>query len=259
MREMEESGVIDIQSHAASHTWYFKNDTVIDFWGPNAKQYPWMAWNKDLSQKPFYMGENQYSIVEPGTPIYEFEKSLCVKKFIPSEAIASEMSAYVVENGGDDIFTNTKWKRSLLEKYYGVNKKYSPESRFETEDERRTRTYVELSDSKKVLEEKLNKTIDFICWPGGGYDQLTLDVARDAGFKSWTLGSTDSSNFRNVPGANAENVKRIGSAIKQYWKGNDIGFTNGREFYYGVKRHQGSIYHKWAGRALKAYRIVSSN
>ncbi|MCK5359949.1 MAG: polysaccharide deacetylase family protein [Gammaproteobacteria bacterium] len=259
MREMEASGVMDIQSHAASHTWYFKNDTVIDFWGPNAKQYPWMPWNENLLEKPFYMGESQYSMVKPGTPIYEFEKSLIVNKFIPSEAIANVMTTYVAEHGGNDYFTNSEWKQDLLDRHAVVSKEYSSESRYETAGERRARTYVELSDSKKILEDNLNKKIDFICWPGGGYDQLTLDVARDAGFKSWTLGSTDSSNFRNVSCVNPENVKRIGSAIKQYWKGKDIGFTNGREFYYGVKRHQGSVYHKWAGRVLKAYRIVNSN
>lgn len=259
MRAMEESGVMDIQSHAATHTWYFKNDNLVDFWGPNSKQYPWMPWNKQLSQKTYYMCSNQYYIVKSGTPIYEYGKSLAAKKYIPSENIATELADYVANNGEDDFFSKSDWKQILINKHSEVVDKYKSDSRYETDEERRKRTLNELSQSKKILEENLNKNIDFICWPGGGYDQLTLDAAREAGYKSWTLGSSDKSDFRNVPGSNAENVKRIGSAIKQYWKGEAIGFTSGREFYYGVRRHQGSFYHKWGGRVLKVFRILHSS
>lgn len=259
MREMENSGLIDIQSHAASHTWYFKNNRVVDFWGPSAKQYPWMAWNEHVSQKSYYMRDDQYKLVRPGVPIYEYEKSLVVKRYIPSENIAAELADYVCANGGNEHFENLKWTKDLMSIHSKCAKKFESDSRFETDDERRERTYVELNQSRQIIQSNLDKKVDFICWPGGGYDQVTLDVAREVGYKSWTLGSSDRSNYRNVPGANPQYIKRIGSAINQYWRGHDIGFTNGREFYYGVKRHQGSTYYKWAGRALRLFRgLISS-
>jgi peptidoglycan/xylan/chitin deacetylase (PgdA/CDA1 family) len=258
MREMEASGIIDIQSHAASHTWYFKNNKILDFWGPNYRKYPWLPWNKQPSQKPYYMRDNQYTFVNAGTPIYEYEKSLIVRQYIPSKHIEEALANFVEQNGGQDFFLLPEWKEKLLNIYSNSYNKYKSDCRYETDSEKYTRIYEELHKSKEILQNNLNKIIDFICWPGGGYDHHTLDIARKVGYKSWTLGSSDKSNFRNVPGVSAEHIKRIGSSIKQSWRGNDIGFTDGREFYHGVKRHQGSLYNKWAGRTLKALRIINN-
>lgn len=258
MREMEASGVVDIQSHAASHTWYFKNDVVRDFWGPDAKQYPWMAWNEKIDDKPFYMRDNQYSLVKPGTPVYEYEKSLVVTQCFPPDEVTIEMTSFVEGNGGELFFECADWKQQLLFKHEELIDKYHSNFRYESTDERKARMYDELSASKIALEENLRKTVDFICWPGGGYDEMTLEVAREVGYKSWTLGSQDMSDFRNVSCIGPQHIKRIGSAINQSWRGQDLGYTNGIEFYYGVKRHQGSVYHKWVGRILRLYRIIAS-
>ncbi len=258
MRAMEESGVMDIQSHAATHTWYFKSDKVIDFCLPNDRSYPWMAWNSRPERKPFYMREDQTGFVRLGTPIYEYGKSLAVTRYIPPAEIEDDMANYVEQQGGERFFQQENWRDCLFEKYEEISRTMDCQGRYESEEERRIRTRDELARSKRILEEGLGKSVDFICWPGGGYDKLTLEEAKAVGYKAWTLGSSDQSDFRNVPGANAEQVKRIGSSIQQYWRGQSIGYTNGIEFYCGVRRHQGSVCHKWLGRLLKSARIVGS-
>ncbi|HEY9202182.1 MAG TPA: polysaccharide deacetylase family protein [Gammaproteobacteria bacterium] len=258
MREMEKSGVMDIQSHAATHTWYFTEDAVIDFWGHNSREYPWMPWNVCLEEKTNYMRNDQANLVAPGTPIYKNQKSLVARRFFPAKEIADEITEYVKNNGTDKFFQKTGWESELRGLHQTLSQKYSEHSRYETDAERRARMMDELKGSKDILEKNLGKTIDFICWPGGGYDDTTLDVAVEAGYKSWTLGSQDQSDYRNVPGANPQYIKRIGSAITQKWRGKTLGYTNGLEFYYGVKRHQGSVYHKWGGRVLRAIRIALS-
>jgi hypothetical protein len=135
---------------------------------------------------------------------------------------------------------------------------FAGECRYEKDEEMRERRYRELAESRRVLETNLNKKVEFICWPGGGYDPLTLGLAHAAGYKAWTLGSSDQSLFRNIPGAAADRVKRIGSSIQQVWRGRQLGYTTGAEFYCGVRRHQGSAVHKWAGWLLKAARIGRS-
>lgn len=258
MREMEKSGVMDIQSHAATHTWYFKSERPVDFWAPGTDKYPWMAWNAHPDRKPLYMRQNQSSLVPYGTPVYEYEKSLVVRKYIPCEPIARAMADYVAQRGGESFFEQQDWRQRLLDEHAKLLAAFSGECRYESDEEMRQRRYDELARSKQLLETNLNKRVDFICWPGGGYDQMTLDEANAAGYKAWTLGSSDQSSFRNIPGAMPDRVKRIGSSIQQVWRGKSLGYTGGYEFYCGVRRHQGSDFHKWAGWLLKTARIARS-
>ena len=258
MREMERSGIIDIQSHAQTHTWYFRSDVLVDFWHPDVRDYPWMAWNARPDRKPYYMRENQSSLVRLGTPVYQYDKALAVTRCFPAEEICEGLVEYVEHNGGSHFFNEAAWRERLTAKHEELSARAKDRCRYESIDERRRRTRDELVNSKAEIEEKLAKRVDFICWPGGAYDQLTLEEARATGYKAWTLGSSDQSSFRNVPGADCRQVKRIGSAIRQSWRGRDLGYTSGREFYSGVRRHQGSVYHKWMGRAAKAVRIARS-
>jgi len=42
----------------------------------------------------------------------------------------------------------------------------------------------ELEGSKKILEKKLNKEVLGLIWPGGSYNQRTINAAKDAGYKA---------------------------------------------------------------------------
>lgn len=256
MRAMERSGLVDIQSHAKTHTWYFSGRRVVDFWRPGLRRYPWMAWNARPDRKPFYMREDQAGLVSYGTPVYEHGKSLEVVRHMPAGAIAGDLSAFVRDQGGESFFAREDWKDLLLERHASAERHYANDSRLETGAERHERIRAELAESKQVLEQGLGKQVDFICWPGGGYDPDTLKIAREVGYRSWTLGSADQSAFRNIPGADPEQVKRIGSHTRQHWRGRVIGHTNGLEFLCSVRRHQGSAYHKWLGRALRVMRVA---
>ena len=256
MRQMERSGVIDIQSHASTHTWYFSGPKIVDFWRPDQKQHCWMAWNKHPERKPYYLNENQWDFVELGTPVFEHEKSLCVQRFFPSQGVSDGLVEFVRNKGGKAWFEAPDAIEKLQQKAAELTEKWNSDCRYETDDERRVRTLDELSRGKHEIEQHLDKTVDYICWPGGGYDALTLELAREAGFKSWTLGSRDQSSVRNVPGSDAEQIKRIGSAPKQTWRGRDLGFTGGTEFLCGVREHQGSGFHLWLKRGFKSLRIA---
>ena len=54
---MEEEGLVDIQSHSMTHTWYPKSDKIIDFRHPN-DPYFWMTWNDNIDEKPYLQFDN---------------------------------------------------------------------------------------------------------------------------------------------------------------------------------------------------------
>ena len=243
MQAMEASGLVDIQSHAFTHTWYFAGPKVKDFHRPGDKHYPWLAWNLWPERKPFYMTEDQSGFVSPGTPIYEHEVSLTCRMYFPPKSVSIGVVDFVSENGGLDFFFVNGWKEKLRAHHARLMKRYENEARYETECEYKSRVMWELQESKRLIEENLGKCVKYICWPGGGYNEAVLTLAREAGYRAWTLSSRDQTNFRNIPGANPEQIKRVGSFSRYRVPG-------GRYFLYGIERHKGSLFYKWLGRTL---------
>jgi peptidoglycan/xylan/chitin deacetylase (PgdA/CDA1 family) len=251
MQAMESSGIVDIQSHSLTHTWYFSGPNVVDFHRPGSNRYPWLFWNSQPERKPFYMAEDQSGFVPAGTPVYEHEKALICRRYFPPESVLADMATFVSKNGGDNFFFDERWAEKLKDHHASLVLAHENDGRMESEDEYRERVFSELRNSKMRIEENLKKQVDYICWPGGGYNDTVLSLARKVGYKSWTIASKDQSNFRNLPGAGMEQIKRVGS-FSHYqipgWKPIDL--MGGRYFLCGIERHKGSLFHKWLGRTL---------
>ncbi len=256
MRLMEESGLFDIQSHALTHTWYFSEPTLIDFYNPGSNSYPWMAWNKKPEHKPFYIGHDQSDSVPLGTPIYKHEKALTCRRYYPPEQVARELVLYVKKNGGKSYLKNTYWFEDLKKRHESLMRIYKGDQHYETENEYKQRVFYELHNSKTILEKKLEKKINFIAWPGGGYNEEVLSLARKAGYKAWVLGSKDQPSFRNLPGEYPRQIKRVPSGGLQFFRNTKLGYTTGREFLYGLKRHQGSLLYSYYGKLIKIFRFI---
>jgi len=250
MREMERSGLIDIQSHALTHTWYFSSSKIIDFHRPN-DGYVWLIWNHFPERKYKYLIEKQEDLVRYGVPIYTFEKSLIVRRYFEDLNLNKALADFVEEKGGASFFTHSDWKKILLdftEKYKKHNK---INDRIESEEEYKQRVYHELSFSKKIIEENLNKEVKFLCFPGGGYNDIVLKLAKEAGYIATTLSSKDRSTFRNKPGVDPSKIKRISSATWCNLKGKRLGYAKPKHFISHIESHKGSIFHKILCRIYK--------
>lgn len=259
MRLMEKSGLVDIQSHALTHTWYFSGPKLIDFHKPGDKKYPWLAWNLRPEQKPFYIQNGQSEIIPLGMPIYEYEKAMICKKYFPPEKVVKGITMLVEQRGGKDFFHQPHWKEELRKHHDKLMEKYKDEGYYETSVEYKKRVLKELQGSKEIIEKNLNKQVDFICWPGGGYNQEILSLAKEVGYKAWTLSSRDQSNYRNRLGADPTQIKRIGSFSKyRTQSGKEYGYAGRYYFIAGIRRHKGSFFFKWFGRILLVFAIVKS-
>jgi hypothetical protein len=113
-----------------------------------------------------------------------------------------------------------------------------------------------LSGSKQLLERNLSKQIDYLCWPGGGNDELAQSVARKAGYKSWTLSSGSGILKSNRPGEDPSSIKRISTSNVVGVRGRHCG-TGGKYYQYaGVKLHQGSVFHRLFIKGYKLFALL---
>jgi len=259
MRLMEESGLVDIQSHALTHTWYFSGPDLIGFYQPDGDKYPWVEWNRQPALKPFYMHNDQETSVPWGTPIYEHQKSLTCRRYFPPEEVSNATAEFVLQNGGELFFEQSRWGKKLRGYHDALFEKYGKNSNYESTEAYETRVYKELIDSKIIIESELGKTVDYICWPGGGYNSTVLKLAKKAGYKAWTLASNDKTSFRNRSGGDPTKIKRIASFHK--YKTNDgkvYGRSNPYYFLSAIERHKGSSFHKWIGRVILLLAMAKS-
>jgi len=255
MRRMEEDGVMDIQSHTMSHTWFFKGPKIEQFYFPSGvEEHPWLAWNTRPERKPYYLTEDQTGFAPLGYPLFEHEKALIVRRFFPDADAVRTVTDHVKNKGGREYFNSSARMTELrdwVESRFGDT--VFPGT-YETEAEQEARIRTELTDSKRLIEQQLDKCVDFVCWPGGGNDKNVQACARDAGYKSWTLGSQDQSTKRNLPGEDPISIKRM-STDNRVAIGSKIYGSGGPLYQWlHIASHQKSGIHRIL---LRSYKVAS--
>ncbi len=170
---MEREGIIDVQSHAASHTWLPGGPRIVDFRGPG-DQYYWMDWNDAPYGKwRALIPENRPETW--GEPVYEHRKALSGPCFLPNEELGLALRKYAAAQG-PDFFHSHGWKEDLRARAR-VLQKNLPEGTMESRLEYMERAEAELADSAHILGRILGKKINWLCWPGGGYNQELFALA----------------------------------------------------------------------------------
>lgn len=256
MRIMERSGVMDIQSHAMTHTWYFSGPRVVDYHHPaKIERYPWMLWNRCPERKPYYLSEDQSEFVEYGTPIFEHEKSLVVTRFFPDPDVIDRIRNYIVTEGVDAFYKRQDWQRIVQKK---ISEWFGDEipGHYENSEQKHERITFELKESKRIIQDSLNKQVDYICWPGGGNDPVVTDIAKKVGYKSWTLGSQDISSYRNRYNTNPDFIKRMGTSNIVKVRAKAVGHGGAGYMMLRIGTHQHSLLYRIGLRIYQLWKLV---
>lgn len=209
LRLAEKEGVLDVQSHAMSHTWYETSNNIVDFHHPHGKTY-WLEWNRSPQKKPYYLLSPESPQIKLGTPIYEHGKSLEVRRFFPDKRETVYLQNYVQQNGGDDFFLKKDWSTILNKEVDSFRRQHALNTYTETKSAYLQRINYELCESKKIIENQLEKSVDYFCWPGGGYSEEIKQIALQ-NYKAITLSSADPAEHSNRVGENPAFIRRFGA------------------------------------------------
>jgi hypothetical protein len=261
---MEESGLVDIQCHALTHTRYFKGPRIVDFWHPGAateRRGPvWMLWNRLPQRKPFYLTEAPgcETAIPYGTPIYEHGKSLETRRYYPGDGeVERAIQEYIVGHGGNQFFEKSDWRADLysLVERCGSLATRSSQGYYESHEAYCERVRCELSQSKERIERELQKTIHGLCWPGGGVNEEVVRIAREVGFRYFTLPSQWKRNEARC--RYADMIARIGSLQTITVRGKVVGVPTAREFLWYVNSHRGDMIGGLLVRVSQLFRLVA--
>jgi hypothetical protein len=225
---MDKEGVVFSESHALTHTWYPKTNKIIDFRNPE-DDYTWMTWNKYPELKPNLQIDNK-KLVNFGTPVYESEKSLSSSRYFPDAKLDTRIETYVSNHGGIDFFKQNDWRKILFNEVELFKKSNVIEDKYEDQETYSNRIRYELKYTKDLLEEKLNREITFLCWPGGSATNIGMTIAKDLGYKFFNTARDLPVEKRN----SVRNVRSGGERIRRftpffYWDGKES--RNSRTIY----------------------------
>lgn len=254
LREMEKDGVMDVQSHGMTHTWYFTSPDIIDFRHPR-DPYVWMNWNKDISRKHKYLTENQDDLLELGAPVYKHEKSLVARRYFPDASLNETVIRYVKKNGGKDFFRNKSWREQLFKSVENYKNRNILKDGYESEEEQVKRFEWELKEARTILERELNKRINFLCWPGGGYTSQSRNIANKY-YLSTTLASKDQSLNRNILGEDPKEIKRMAVNFIDGRKDGTVKYLSGYYHYLCIRNFRGESEKKLLRKLVKGIALV---
>jgi hypothetical protein len=157
LRELQSSGVFDVQSHTRTHAMIFSGDAIVDFVSPDFDREP-------LLNRPF-------EAEGLGTPLYVRRSRMSdARRFHVDASAADRCRRHVAAHGDRDFFRRPDWRHELRTVANGTS------GTFESDADRASTIRAELADGRASLSDRLGVAIHHVAMPWG----IAGDVARRA-------------------------------------------------------------------------------
>lgn len=174
LRALQDSGVVDVQSHTYSHAAVFCSPEPVGFVAPDFNRTP-------LLSRPLVSAGSAPEFLQPsalGAPLHVWRSRMSdARRFVVEPGVTERCVAHVASHGGAAFFARPDWKselRALVPSAHG---------RFESEDERLRAVERELADSRDALEGRLGRdTVRHLALPWGVSGRLTRSLLDRSGY-----------------------------------------------------------------------------
>jgi hypothetical protein len=241
LKIMQESGVVDVQSHTMSHDKYIADEQLQGFYYGGANGiYP--TWNAQPENKPFYLADLEFNRrLTWGTPLFTEKSAVIVRKKTIRPALLEEITTMtqlydlqdntqriVFENVAKEVIANYQQKNIIIQNV-------------ESEADYQRRLEYEVVQSKTILEARLQKPVQFLCWPHGDNTAHAHAIARRSGYLATTAGKMTAENDQ------VDRIPRIGTPFS----GNRWLSKEKFRYKFASHYHRQPYYTVWLGNELK--------
>ncbi|MDF1559930.1 MAG: polysaccharide deacetylase family protein [Bacteroidales bacterium] len=187
MRMMESTGLIDIQSHALTHSRYFISDKLTGFHHPGGRILDPVI-NAYSEIKPYYIGKVDLESMLPyGFPLFEDRPALIARKVEINPDFIDEC-VNLFRNYDFTSYDQDEAFNLAMPLYSSYLKENRLIVRSESDREYDDRVTREIVLSRKIIGEKLDKEVSILCWPHGGNNDYLHRKALEAGYLMTTTG-----------------------------------------------------------------------
>jgi len=194
IREMHDSGLVDFQSHGMLHRMVSTSPRILDFIHPEFD-----LSNYGNTHLPEYMsvnGPTREAIL--GHPVYEHAPLLGRSSRYNDAATIREQCAEFVREKGEEVFFNSvDWREQLSE---FANDKLDLVGRNQQYISLQDDIVYEMVESKKIIDQKLNKNVSHFCFPWFVASKGSVEAAYQAGYEYMHLGAVPGFSGASVSG-----------------------------------------------------------
>lgn len=222
---LQESGVVDVQSHTMSHDKFYTSSALRGFYyGGFEGFYPTI--NARPEQKPFYRTDPDFAHWLPlGTPLFEEKSAAIALKYTINPEFFQEAAELAQQYQLEDAEQRPAYERAARQ----LHRQYHENGRLiagvETEAEYQERLAYEIIESKKQIEARLHKPVQFLCWPHGDNSHEAHALALASGYLATTAGKMVEE------GDQVDRIPRIGTS----W--NHGPWLNRQKLHYKIASH----------------------
>jgi len=187
LEAMHKSGLVDIQSHGMYHMLVSTSNRIVEFIHPD--------FNTNLYGNIHIPGYNIKGDSNGlcrdfvlGHPVYESAPRLRgVPRYKDKTELRLMCAEHVAKNGGKGFFSNNHWREELN----ALVAEIVPSDQFESEEEVEREMRFELTESKRMLEDRLGKAVSHFCFPWFDYCPKSAELAKQAGYETLHVGLED--------------------------------------------------------------------
>lgn len=189
MRHMEASGIVDIQSHTMTHSKVYSSDEIRDFHNPEADWlYP--ITNRFPETRPFYISDPSVKKLVPyGTPFFRESSAITTRQLSIDERF-NEYCLNTLRKTNWTDYSFSECYKKIENRYENLKSGKKLVTSVESSEDYASRVKWEIGESKRLIQENLDKQVKYICWPHGDYNQFCIDAAAESGY----------TGFHAVPG-----------------------------------------------------------
>jgi len=191
-REVDRSGILDIENHSHSHGQIWTGPQISDFF---SGEYP----------DDFYLVKGVDWVL--GAPLYEYDYELISRRYFPDRRITRRCVKYVAQNGGEDFFKREGWREELFQVAEDFRSHHQERGSYETKGQMNLRFRIELYRSKRIIERTIGhgKQVEFFAYPWGVYDEELIDQLKGYDYR----GAFTTNEGGNYPGDDPFKINRF--------------------------------------------------
>ena len=179
LSELQASGAFDIQSHTLHHERIFTGDRVMDYMRPG------LFIDRLGMDRPRVEERGQrVRLSSWGAPLFAMASRMDDGlKFVDQEDTRAACVRHVATEGGAALFEQRDWRCRLDRVYRDALQRYGA-GRWESREEQAAAMLLDLSESRRMLEERLQKKVLDIAYPWGIGGELATRLSREAGYRT---------------------------------------------------------------------------
>ena len=225
IRRMQESGCVDIQSHTMTHAKYIHSPQLRSFYyGGFTGLHPILNARPEL-RADYMLQEGFEDLLPQGAPLFEEISAVSARKHQIHPEFFSEVAAEAGRFNLCDERERAAYETRVRQIHADWQRSGELVAGVETEADYQSRIRYEIVDSKRIIEEKLGKPVQFLCWPHGDNTAETHALAREAGYLATTAGKMTGE------AGQADRIPRIGTMWRLgHW-------MNRRKLHYKLASH----------------------